>query len=48
LNRAEVENPACQAVARDECQKSLVEAFDVFGRKDAFELRQKYAMVTFE
>ena len=46
LNRAEVENPACEAVLSDECHKSIVEAFDVFGRKDACELRQKYAVVT--
>jgi hypothetical protein len=45
LNRAEVENPACEAVVRDECRQSLVEAFDVFGRQDACELRQKYAVV---
>jgi hypothetical protein len=48
LNRAEVENPACEAVASNECYKSIVEAFDVFGRKDACELRQKYAVVTVE
>jgi hypothetical protein len=48
LNRAEVENPACEAVLSDECYKSIVEAFDVFGRKDACELRQEYAMVTVE
>ena len=46
LNRAEVENPAREAVLSDECHKSIVEAFDVFGRKDACELRQKYAVVT--
>jgi hypothetical protein len=44
LNRAEVENPAREAVARDERRKSVVEAFDVFGRKDACELRQKYTV----
>jgi hypothetical protein len=44
LNRAEVENPAREAVASDECHKSIVEAFDVLGRKDARELRQKYAV----
>jgi hypothetical protein len=48
LNRAKVDNPAYETVVRDECHKSLVEAFDVFGRKDACELRQKYAMVTVE
>jgi hypothetical protein len=48
LNRAEVENPACDAVVRDECRKSLVEAFEVFGRKDAGELRQKYSVVAVE
>jgi hypothetical protein len=32
-------------VARDEYRKSFVEIFDVFGRKDGCELRQKYAVV---
>jgi hypothetical protein len=37
-----------KAVARNECHKSLVEAFNVFGRKNAGELRQKYAAVAVE
>ena len=48
MNRAEVKNPAREAVASDECHKSIVEAFDVLGRKDACELRQKYAVVAVE
>jgi hypothetical protein len=46
LNRAEVENPAREAVVSDECHKSIVEAFDVYRRKDACELRQEYAVAT--
>jgi hypothetical protein len=44
LNRAEVKNAAREAVARDKRRKSVVEALDVFGRKNACELRQKYTV----